>query len=141
MGRGHDIPPDLVTHLRLHDLRDIGDADRLVGGGRCGGLDRHLLRGGGLGRGLLGDLRLLGGVPCILLGLTDQVCGILLGQDAALNEPVDQVESHILGGSHRGRRRLGHLFSGFIQIRRRIHGKWRKGLAASLSGDSGWKGG
>src|SRR5262249_50464763 len=99
LGLRHHFLLDLLAHLIAHELRDIGNTDHFLLGGRwrCSGL------GGGA------------------LGLIDQRLRLFLRDNAAFHQQRDQVERRLPQGFHllpfaRGARRVsrsGILFDRF----------------------------
>ena len=99
--RSHDIPFDLIPHLGLHDLGNIGNTDCLIGRGGCRRIHGCLLCGCRLQGELVCCLHLLGCRLSIGLGLFDEIPSILLGENATLDEAVDQIQCDIFGRSNR----------------------------------------
>ena len=91
-------------HLLLDDLRHVGDAHFVIRGrrrGHFGGLfgdlrDNGLRGGGGIGLGLRA-----GGCG-VGLSLPGQFIRVFLGEDAALDEALEQVDGEAGGGQHPG---------------------------------------
>ena len=59
---------------------------------------------------------LLGRNLGIILGLANEIARILLGQDAALNEPVDQVQRDILRRGNRWGSGSRHLVRSLLEV-------------------------